>query len=145
ETADHAEQEQAGRRWDEEDEGEDRPELFGRHREPLERVARGRAFQRVDEHAPPEPHERAEGADHQSQFRSASGRSPPTRSMNNSSRVRAPAAALVRMSAIAPCATSRPDAMTPMCVDSRSTISRMCEVRKTVPPLATNECSSSLI
>ena len=44
-----------------------------------------------------------------------------------------------------PCATMRPSAMTPMCVDRRSTISRMCEVRNTVPPRATNECSRSLI
>ena len=33
-----------------------------------------------------------------------------------------------------PCATMRPLAMTAMCVESRSTISRMCDVRKTVPP-----------
>ena len=32
-----------------------------------------------------------------------------------------------------------------MCVDSRSTISRMCEVRKIVPPRATNDRSRSLI
>ena len=32
-----------------------------------------------------------------------------------------------------------------MCVDSRSTISRMCDVRKIVPPRPTNDSSSSLI
>jgi ABC-type multidrug transport system ATPase subunit len=36
-------------------------------------------------------------------------------------------------------------AMTPMCVESRSTISRMWEVRKIVPPRATNPWSRSLI
>ncbi len=35
--------------------------------------------------------------------------------------------------------------MTPMCVDRRSTISRMCDVRKIVPPRVTNECRRSLI
>ena len=35
--------------------------------------------------------------------------------------------------------------MTPMWVERRSTISRMCEVRKIVPPRATNACSRSLI
>ena len=32
-----------------------------------------------------------------------------------------------------------------MCVDSRSTISRMCEVRKIVPPRVTNDWRRSLI
>ena len=50
-----------------------------------------------------------------------------------------------RTSSMRPCATSRPSAMTPMWVESRSTISRMCDVRKMVPPRATNACSRSLI
>ena len=55
-------------------------------------------------------------------------------SMNSSSRRLGAVGAPARSSSIGPCATSRPLAMTPMWVDSRSTISRMCEVRKIVPP-----------
>ena len=65
--------------------------------------------------------------------------------MNSSSRLLCRRPRRRAAPAIGPCATSRPLAMTPMCVDSRSTISRMCEVRKIVPPRATNECSRSLI
>ncbi len=73
----------------------------------------------------------------------ARGVSPPTRSMNSSSRLLPTAPE--RSSSIVPCATMRPRAMTPMCVDRRSTISRMWDVRKMVPPRDTNACRRSLI
>ncbi len=64
--------------------------------------------------------------------------------MNSSSSVW-PVSPPARSSSIVPCATNRPCAMTPIDVQSRSTISRMCDVRKIVPPRLTNDWSRSLI
>ena len=89
--------EQADRRRHEQRERDDRPELIDGQREPFERVAGARALQRVDEHAPAHPRERAQKmrSMRYSQSRSRErARSPPTRSMNSSSRRAAPAAAL---------------------------------------------------
>ena len=56
--------EQCDARRDEQDEREDRPELVDRDREALERIARARPLQRVDEYSPPHPEKRAEDASH---------------------------------------------------------------------------------
>ena len=72
-------------------------ELLDRDREPLERVARAGALERVEEHAPAQPGERAEDAAaslRSSRARRGARASPPTSSMNSSSSVsgrRAPA------------------------------------------------------
>src|SRR5262249_23686270 len=50
-----------------------------------------------------------------------------------------------RMDSSDACSTSSPLTMIPTCVQSRSTISRMCDVRKTVDPRATNPASKSRI
>ena len=135
-------------RRDQQDERDDRPELLDGDREALERVARAGALERVDEHAPAQPDERAGRCAAWLTASSRSARRPLAADQLDEQlleRARAGRRAGADLVDRAPARRSGPCAMTPMCVDRRSTISRMCEVRNTVPPRATNECSSSLI
>ena len=123
------------------------PSLLGREREALERVARAGALERVEQHPPPHPGERPQDAQHRTQSQSSAtgARRVAADQLDEQLFERALAAARpTRSSSMRPCATIRPSAITPMCVDSRSTISRMCEVRKMVPPRATNDVQQVL-
>ena len=126
--------------------GDDRPELIDGQRQPLERVAGAGALERVEQHAPAHPRERAQDPDHAQIQSSATGaRRAAADQVDEQLFERSAGRRRSGAPSIGPCATIRPLAMTPMWVDSRSTISRMCEVRKIVPPRATNACSRSLI